>query len=158
MIVECPHCKQLLQTAQASLPDIPDLNVRCPLCSGEGKLSGVTSTKDAPSVVEGIRKNQTRQAEDVMKAGQTFPSDLTIPEDAFNHFRFPAETEASRERVPRLGASFRKPLFVLASILVVIFFTALVNIILPGPRPYSVEHTGLPVDVNFNESSGVVNR
>lgn len=158
MIVECPHCKQFLQTAQASLPDITDLNVRCPLCSGEGTLAGVNSTRDMPPVSESNRKNRTRAADDALKAGQTFPSDLTIPEDAFNHFRFPAETEALRERVPRLGASFRKPLFVLASILVVIFFTALVNIILPGPRPYSVEHTGLPVDVNFNESSGVVNR
>ncbi len=157
MIVECPHCSQLLQTAQSSLSDIHDLNVRCPLCSGEGTLAGVGSEKDLSPVSQGIRKNQTRKADDALKA-QTLPSDLTIPEDAFNHFRFPAETEALRTRAPRFGKSFRKPLFALASILVVILFAALVNIILPGPRPYSLEQTGLPVDVNFNESSGVVNR
>lgn len=158
MIVKCPHCNQLLQTGETCLSDTSNMRVRCPLCSGEGMLAGANQNSDLPPVTQKIWKDRPAEAEDVVKAGHTLPSDLTIPEDAFNHFRFPAETETSRTGSPRFGKSFRKPLFALVSIIVVIFFAALVNIILPGPRPYSVEHTGLPVDVNFNESSGVANR
>lgn len=158
MIVECPYCKQFLQTGETCLSETRDLRVRCPLCSGEGTLAGMNQNSDLPPVNQKIGKDRSSQAGDEVKSVHTLPSDLTIPEDAFNHFRFPAETETSRTGSPRFGKSFTKPMFALLSILVVIFFAALVNIILPGPRPYSVEHTGLPVDVNFNESSGVVNR
>lgn len=158
MIVECPHCNQLLQTPETDPLHGKDLDVRCPVCSGGGILTGASQEAVSTSLGEQSNEKKKLSTHDSSKSGQTLPSDLSIPEDAFNHFRFPAETEALRSSVSRFGKLYQKLLFAVISLIVVIFFAVLVNIVLPGTRPYNAEHSGLPVNVNFNENSGIVNR
>ncbi len=155
MIVECPHCNGLLQTDETVFFQGQTLHARCPKCSGEGFYIGTireTVAKAGPSS-DGIDRETGFR-----KTGVSQASDFTIPDDAFKNFRFPAETEALRARRAGVKPNFRALVIAGLSIFVIALFAALVNIILPGPRPYAIEHTGLPVDVNFNETSGVSQR
>ncbi len=158
MIVECPHCNKLLQFAETDVPNGKGQDVKCPLCSGVGTLAGAVQNSDTGPVHVVTGDDEKPKAHGQAKPAHPMPSDLTIPEDAFNHFRFPAETESQRSSIPRAGKPFGKLLFAAASILVVVLFATLVNVILPGPRPYDVQNAGLPVGVNFNDNSGEVNR
>ncbi len=158
MIVECPHCGELLRTGEAhSAPD-RSVNVRCPKCHGEGVMTGVSDHMSGETTPPTQNSKGKSLHKDKGNLSGHQSSDFTIPEDAFNHFRFPAETESDRSRPVSSGRNFRILIFTGLSILVVVFFAAVVNLVLPGPRPYDIENTGLPVDVNFNEGGRVSGR
>jgi len=58
--------------------------------------------------------------------------DVSMPHDAFNEFRFPSEQD--RQGSSRKTAIGLKTIILaVASLVVIIFFALLVNIILPGP-------------------------
>lgn len=157
MIVECPHCHELLRTGNVNLSPGQELSAKCPRCAGEGLLTGCAAQTVCPDHNPDLTVAPKQRLDHDGKSLVSHSSDFTLPEDAFNHFRFPAETESQRS-----GASTKRNLrmFIFAgvSVLVVVLFAALVNVVLPGPRPYKLENTGLPVGVNFDESSGVSGR
>lgn len=155
MIVECPHCNGLLQTDETLFLQGQTLHARCPRCSGEGFYIGANRETIPKS---SSLKDRFDRETDFHKTGVSQASDFTIPDDAFKNFRFPAETETLRTRGAGMKRNGRALAIAGLSIFVIALFAALVNLILPGPRPYAIEHTGLPVDVNFNETSGVSQR
>jgi hypothetical protein len=57
----------------------------------------------------------------------------TIPDDAFENFRFPAETDERKPERKRMSRAKRVLLWVAISLAVVAFFALLVNVMLPGP-------------------------
>lgn len=158
MIVECPHCNQLLQTDEDNLSEGKALEAQCPKCSGQGTVEVIGKGYDRNSLTETGAKNLKPEVDKPGKVSESQGSDFTIPEDAFKNFRFPAEIEALRSTNPGFKRNFRLLVFAGLSIFVVAFFASIVNIVLPGPRPYSIEQTGLPVDTNFSETPGASNR
>ncbi len=142
MIVRCAHCQGTMRLDEKSLPDRPKVNVRCPHCHGivyvEPKVPrlkpAVSSLAERPTPKSSQSKFQLpkRVADE---SGMEY--DISIPEDAFEEFRFPAEQNGNG-RLPngiRNGATIKLKtvILVIASLITVMLFALLVNIILPGP-------------------------
>ena len=153
MIIRCAHCQGTMRLDEKSLPDRPKVKVRCPHCRGVGyiehKVSQPTPTESyiaerpAPtksSPAERPTPKSSRSKFQLPKQVADEPGmeyDLSIPDDAFEEFRFPAEQNGngrSRNGIKN-GApvGLKTVILVIASLITVVFFALLVNIILPGP-------------------------
>lgn len=155
MVVKCSKCQGKMRVDQSRIPHGEKVKIRCPLC---GEIQPYTEPA-AAAVPTGQPEAQARQTAGLQKsaAGERsdalaptrVPEELTIPADAFQDFRFPAErkpgeqTRNSSSREPRRGKGIGTWIFVLASIAVIIAFALIVNIILPGPAG-KTPASGLP--------------
>jgi predicted Zn finger-like uncharacterized protein len=152
MVVKCFYCESLLHVDENRIPGDQDVRVRCPKCGKEGLIqkaenplgsiadhspviepSGPSLTEQSPMTEKKMDQSSSKRSASG-KAGE-----LTLPEDAFNNFRFPAETGAPNQKKSFWSSRSALIAFVAVSVLVVIFFAALVNIILPGLPPAGVE-------------------
>jgi predicted Zn finger-like uncharacterized protein len=152
MVVKCFYCKSLLHVDENRIPGDQDVHVRCPKCGKEGLIqkeeNPLGSITDNSLVIEpggpslthqsAVTKQKMDQSSSKRSASGK-AGELTLPEDAFKHFRFPAETGAPNEKKSVWSSRSALIAFVVVSVLVVIFFAALVNIILPGLPPAGVE-------------------
>ncbi|MGC8603582.1 MAG: MJ0042-type zinc finger domain-containing protein [Desulfomonilaceae bacterium] len=150
MVVKCSNCETLLRIDEDRLPKDKQINIRCPKCGAEGMVGAFQNrleSKTGPSEQSRRPESQILDNPESQKADQTAikptksekAGELTIPEDAFKSFRFPAEiSSSSRKKLFKKGRASLIA-FVIASIIVVVIFAALVNIILPGLPPASVE-------------------
>ncbi len=146
MVVKCFNCQTLLKVEADRVPVNGQIDVRCPKCGSEGIILAPHSSID-PKVdfFQQMEAPETKIAEtetDLIK-DQTAPktktqvkaSELTLPEDAFRDFRFPAEVESSVKKGVKVSHRSNLITFLIVSILVVALFAALVNVILPGLPP-----------------------
>jgi predicted Zn finger-like uncharacterized protein len=152
MVVKCFYCESLLHVDENRISGDQDVRVRCPKCGKEGLIpkqeNPLGSIADHSSVIEPGGKNLTEKSPITEKKMDQPPSkrsvsgkagELTLPEDAFKNFRFPAEMGAPKQKKSFWSSRAALIAFVAVSILVVVFFAALVNIILPGLPPSGVE-------------------
>lgn len=158
MVVKCFGCNTLLKVDEKKIVDGPETKVRCPKCDAEGLLDtssvqqesdlGSTSLKGQNSETgSGDRlENQERHAAASSKPFSANENEMTIPEDAFRDFRFPAEDEPRSDQKPNRRIGPRLIAFVIASILTVAVFAALVNVILPGLPPVTIDHISYSPD------------
>ncbi len=158
MIVQCPHCDEFLRLEKTEPLQPRSLEVKCPKCCGEGFFLHRTKTlrENSEDCALGTRLESSNRKEP--KSIDSESSDLTIPEDAFNSFRFPADAKSVKNHRKGMDRKRRLTIFAGASVLVVAIFAAVVNLVLPGPSPYKLENTGLPVDADFHENSKAPNR
>jgi len=127
---------------EKSLPDRPKVKVRCPHCRGIGYIEPgfPRPTPAAPSPAKRPTPKSSQPKFELPQQAANEPGmeyDLSIPADAFKEFRFPAEQDSdgrSRNGI-RNGASIglKTVILVIASLITVVFFALLVNVILPGP-------------------------
>jgi len=123
---------------EKDLPDKPKVKVRCPHCHGIGYIENRSASKPIPQAsspeekpVSQPQKSKFELPESISDQPQ-LEYDVSLTHDAFKEFRFPAEQE-------RHGNARSNPIalktiiWAAASLLVVLFFALLVNIILPGP-------------------------
>ena len=152
MVVKCFYCESLLHVDENRIPGDQDVRVRCPKCGKEGliqkeenPLGSITDDctviePGGPSLTEKIPMIEKKMDQSSSKRSASGKAgELTLPEDAFNNFRFPAETGAPNQKKSFWSSRSTLIAFVAVSVLVVIFFAALVNIILPGLPPAGVE-------------------
>jgi predicted Zn finger-like uncharacterized protein len=142
MIIRCAHCQGTMRIDEKSLPDRPKVKVRCPHCNGIGyvepKVPRPTPTVSSPAERPTPKSPQSKFPLPQQVADEPgMEYDLSIPEDAFEEFRFPAEQNGNgrlRNGI-RNGATvgLKTIILVIASLITVAFFALLVNIILPGP-------------------------
>ena len=152
MVVKCSDCKTLLRLDAKKITEGSNSSVRCPKCGAEGLLEMSTIEYDGSAGMTSVHQQVLPTSADhgvtnIKHAGPSAvnllsgnPHEMTMPEDAFREFRFPVEGDSPSDRRPTW--SFRPRMIVLGavSILVIAVFATLVNIILPGPPPASVEH------------------
>ena len=142
MIIRCAHCQGTMRLDEKSLPDRPKVKVRCPHCSGLGYIEP-KFPRPAPAEKPSAEQLATKSFQPELQLPQQgagdrgMEYDLSIPEDAFEEFRFPAEQNGNgrfRNGI-RNGPTIRSKtvILVIASLITVAFFALLVNIILPGP-------------------------
>ncbi len=150
MIIRCAHCQGTMRLDENALPDRPRVRVRCPHCRGIGYIErrfsqptpAVSSHAERPAGKSDQAKFQLpKQVTDEPEVEY----DLSIPEDAFKEFRFPAEQDSdgrSRNGIRngtrngirnRATIGLKTVIVVVASLITIAFFALLVNIILPGP-------------------------
>lgn len=153
MIVQCPHCDEFLRLDKTGPLQPRSLEVKCPKCFGEGFFLSRTKTSRETCEDCAVETKLESSNRKEPKSIESESSDFTIPEDAFNSFRFPAEEKSVQNHREGMDRKRRLTIFVGASILVVAIFAAVVNLVLPGPSPYKLENTGLPVDADFHENS-----
>jgi hypothetical protein len=152
MVVKCFYCESLLHVDENRIPGDQNVRVLCPKCGKEGLIqkeeNPLGSIADQIPVIEPGGPNLTQEipmTEKKMdqssskKSASGKAGELTLPEDAFNNFRFPAEMGAPNQKKSFWSSRTALIAFVAVSILVVVFFAALVNIILPGLPPAGVE-------------------
>lgn len=144
MIVQCSKCQGKMRVDQDRIPPGEKVKIRCPLC-GEiqaysEQSTSVTATHKpevgppgvAASPKAGVRDQKATPGP--LRASQ----EPSIPPDAFQDFRFPAERSAnpgSRTKAPQKPRrrGLRAAIFILASLAVIAVFALIVNIVLPGP-------------------------
>lgn len=160
MVVKCFNCESLLRVKEDRVPENGGVSIRCPKCGSEGSIqkSGNASNPSVsfpnsvvPSASKAFGNNPepTNEVQRLPKGSTKVKAgELTLPEDAFRDFRFPAEIDQMVNRAP--SWSFRAKLitFIAASVFVVIFFAALVNIILPGLPPGGIEQVASPPETS----------
>jgi hypothetical protein len=122
----------------ASIPIGKPLKVRCPHCKGIGLVERQQVPRDAMPHTARPRSGSGEQVPPRQKSPVS-PSrgrqvfEVSLPADAFKDFRFPSEEVEQRRATsePRLR---RKVIWMIgASLGTILFFAALVNIILRGP-------------------------
>ena len=142
MIIRCAHCQGTMRLDEKSLPDRPKVKVRCPHCSGLGYIEPkFPSLAPAEKPLAEQRATKSFQPEfQLPQQGADDPGmeyDISIPEDAFDEFRFPAEQNGNgrfRNGIRnRATIGLKTVILMIASLVTVAFFALLVNIILPGP-------------------------
>ena len=142
MIIRCAHCQGTMRLDEKSLPDRDKVKVRCPHCSGIGYIEP-KFPRSIPAVSSPAEKPTPKSFQPKFELPQRpadepgMEYDLSIPPDAFKEFRFPAEQESNgrfRNGI-RNGATIgsKTVILVIASLITVVFFALLVNVILPGP-------------------------
>lgn len=160
MIVKCAHCQGLMRVDEAALPERESFMVRCPSCKGIGTIeAGDAKSWEDPHGIDPsgeIGGKQRPAAKSTLHApaahGEAF--EPSIPDDAFEDFRFPAERTEDKENVrPRGRSKSRLVIFALISIAVVAFFALLVNLLLPGPSGKSIYKGAIPPDNNSVQSA-----
>ncbi len=138
MLIRCAHCQKTMKLDEQDLPDAPKIKVRCPHCQGIGYVEktspAISGSEPSLTVKKGINSSDQSQNgfTEAAHPEAEMKYDISLPDDAFKDFRFPAE-EDEREKSQKKIIGSKQILFVIASILVVIVFALLVNIILPGP-------------------------
>lgn len=149
MVVKCFNCQTLLKVEADRVPVGGQVNVRCPKCGSEGIILAPQNPNDPNADLfqqtEAPETKITETETDLMKDQPSSKtkahgnaSELTLPEDAFRDFRFPAEIESSVKKGIIVSHRANLITFLIVSILVVALFAALVNIILPGLPPTGV--------------------
>ena len=158
MVVRCFSCNTLLKVDEKKIGSGPETRIRCPKCEAEGLLDPNSAQQESETVSSPLKgqnsetdsgdspKNRERHAADSSNPLPGNENEITIPEDAFRDFRFPAEDEPSSYQKPNQRFGPRLIAFVIASILTVVIFAALVNVILPGLPPVMVDHISHSLD------------
>ena len=130
---------------RVELKDLPPgkkVRVRCPHCRTIGQIPVPRRPLDSPpypgpKAGEGRRLSApTGRGEEKSIAsvrGSSRALDPSLPEDAFDDFRFPAEEGKAAPRGRALGMGLKVLVWVGASLGIVLFFALLVNLVLPGP-------------------------
>jgi predicted Zn finger-like uncharacterized protein len=144
MIVQCSKCQGKMRVDQDRIPPGEKVKIRCPLC-GEIQAYSGQPHGFVPADKPEIRQQSVSPSPKVAVRGQNAssalsrgPQEPSIPSDAFQDFRFPAErggNPTSRNRTsekPR-RKGLHAAIFILASLAVIAVFALIVNIVLPGP-------------------------
>lgn len=144
MILKCPKCNGMMKVDENLIPKTESFKVRCPHCSEIDNVPHPASPAPAaesapdetskesrsrhPPLLRSRPPEVARTAGDAPGAGEP-----TMPSDAFDRFRFPAEQDADEEPKPRLGTKARILVWAGLSLAVVVFFALIVNFVLRGP-------------------------
>jgi predicted Zn finger-like uncharacterized protein len=153
MILKCSHCGGMMKVAEESLPRSGKIKVQCPHCKEidplpEQPAAPTSEETAAPPPTEAavprspIPKEEIREPEPG-RTRETDASEPSVPADAFRGFRFPAEKESPALVRKKMSSRIKLLIWAAVSLLIVVFFALLVNILLPGPyggKPV----TGLP--------------
>jgi len=135
---------------EKNLPDKPKVKVRCPHCRGIGYIENTSAPNPLPSLSDEQPVSQPYPSKFELREPLTdkleMEYDVSMPHDAFNEFRFPAEQDRHRNS-RKTAIGLKTIILAVASLVVVIFFALLVNIILPGPSGI----TGVPGAVQSQE-------
>jgi len=136
MVIRCAHCQGTMRLDEKNLPDKPKVRVRCPHCRGIGYIENTSAQNPPLSLFDEQPVSQPHQSKFELREPLTdkleMEYDVSLPHDAFNEFRFPAEQDRQRNsRKTTIG--LKTIVLAVASLVVIIFFALLVNIILPGP-------------------------
>jgi len=121
---------------EKNLPDKPKVKIRCPHCRGIGYIENTSAPNPLPSLSDEQPVRQPHQPKIELRESLTdkleMEYDVSLPHDAFQEFRFPAEQDRQgNSRKTTIG--LKTIILAVASLVVIIFFALLVNIILPGP-------------------------
>lgn len=136
MVIRCAHCQGTMRLDEKNIPDKPKVKVRCPHCRGIGYIENTLAPNPPPSLLDEQPVSQPDQSKFELREPLTDKSemeyDVSLPHDAFKDFRFPAEQDRqNNSRKTAIG--LKTIVLAVASLVVIIFFALLVNIILPGP-------------------------
>ncbi len=159
MIVKCLKCQDSMRVDESRIPEGQKVKIRCPIC-GETQPYTKQFADTAPVDQQEVRLEGPTSPQIAATADRTVenkpekgPEELTIPADAFQDFRFPAERGAAASRKDATKPASRKGipgwLFALVSLGIVAMFALIVNIVLPGPAGKKPD-SGLP---QWEESS-----
>lgn len=154
MIVQCSKCQGKMRVDQDRIPPGEKVKIRCPLCGEIQAYSeqpaGVSPADKPEASPQGVAAAPKAGVRDQKPSPALLrgPQEPSIPSDAFQDFRFPAErgaNPASRNKTPEKPRrrGLRAAIFILASLAVIALFALIVNIILPGPAGKKLEQ-GLP--------------
>jgi hypothetical protein len=122
---------------ESRLPPGERAKVRCPHCKEISSIGDLTKQPGRPASpgvtaeVAGEKKNVSR--------GKAMDHEPTFPKDAFENFRFPAETEAKEFPKKPRRSLLKAIIWIGVSLAIIGFFALLVNLVLPGPygsRPF----------------------
>jgi predicted Zn finger-like uncharacterized protein len=142
MIIRCAHCQGTMRVDEKDLPDRPKVKVRCPHCRGIGyiehKFPRPTQAASSPAEGPTTKSNRAKfQLPQQVTDKTEIEYDISIPADAFKEFRFPAEQDSNGRSRNGIGngatIGLKTVILVVASLITVVFFALLVNMILPGP-------------------------
>lgn len=144
MVIRCTHCKGMMRLDESAIPSGGGVKIRCPRCKGIDYVQDPSPAKggdpgkdrSASRDVAGMPQKRSEPVSRPNHKQRTAPSDVsevTMPSDAFQGFRFPAEKESGAFPKRRLSRRARLLLWGVASLVVVALFALLVNIVLPGP-------------------------
>jgi predicted Zn finger-like uncharacterized protein len=150
MVIRCTHCKGIMRLDETKIPGGGGVTIRCPRCQGVDYVQDPSQAKGGDSdkglsvpkeIVEKPQKSSesTRRPAPKQRVPSSDVSEVTMPSDAFQGFRFPAEEKGDAFPKRRLSRRARLLLWGIASLVVVALFALLVNIVLPGPggnRPF----------------------
>ena len=150
MVIRCAHCQGTMRLDEKNLPDKPKVKVRCPHCRGIGYIENTSAPNPLPSLSDEQPVSQPYPSKFELREPLTdkleMEYDVSMPHDAFNEFRFPAEQDRHRNS-RKTAIGLKTIILAVASLVVIIFFALLVNIILPGPSGI----TGVPGAVQSQE-------
>ncbi len=147
MLIRCTHCQGSMRLDNKDLGDKPRIKIRCPHCQGVGYIENRSAPKPIPNPIpEPIPQASPPEEPPLIQPYTSklelpgslsdkpeMKYDASLPEDAFNGFRFPAEQEDRRNNSRNTYTGRKIIILAVASLVVVLFFALLVNIILPGP-------------------------
>ncbi|MDQ7781884.1 MAG: zinc-ribbon domain-containing protein [Desulfomonilaceae bacterium] len=146
MVIRCSHCKSMMRLDEAGIPAGGGVKVRCPKCREldyvEDPSLSKNRAKTSPTASKvGLQTSKNREPSSRPAPGTdaSRESEPSIPEDAFQGFRFPAEREQNSFSASPRSTWARVVIWVGVSLAVVAFFALLVNVILSGPagtRPF----------------------
>jgi predicted Zn finger-like uncharacterized protein len=136
MVIRCAHCQGTMRLDEKNLPDKPKVKVRCPHCSRIGYIENTSAPNPRPNSSDEQPISQTHESKFELREPLTdkpeMEYDVSMPHDAFQEFRFPSEQDRqNNSRKTAIG--LKTIVLAVASLVVIIFFALLVNIILPGP-------------------------
>ncbi len=134
---------------ESRIPKGGGVKVRCPQCNeidyvedpSLSKSRGKTPSPQPTSKID-IRTSPARERlprANGAKGIASEPPEPSIPEDAFEGFRFPAEREENSSSKRSLSTWARILIWAIVSLAIVAIFALLVNIVLSGPagnRPF----------------------
>lgn len=144
MILQCSRCNQLTRIDEAASPPSTVLRLRCPHCGSAGFVKDAISLQGdsreaAPAAHPGeILRDQkpVKGQVSLVESGWSRPgghSEPALPEDAFKNFD-PALREQRHGLLKGLrNTSLRSVIWGVISVVVILFFSLLVNLLLPGP-------------------------
>jgi predicted Zn finger-like uncharacterized protein len=141
MIVNCTRCKEKMRVDESRIPPGEKVKIRCPMCGEVQPYKGQSEHLSAavePSIRTDSSVSPRLSSPDKVEENTSIktPEEFTIPADAFQDFRFPAERGAAgmtRKQTPKSRKGFQAFAFVLISLGVIAVFALIVNMILPGP-------------------------
>lgn len=142
MIIECPHCDGKMRVDETKIPFGARARVRCPHCNEISPANGGTPSHQtgriarstaAPGQSMASTSAGSPQAAKARSEPGASEAELCFPKDAFQNFRFPAETEIPAASNKKAGSMKRLAVWVLVSLAVIGLFALLVNLVLPGP-------------------------
>jgi len=132
-----------MRVDQSRIPEGEKVKIRCPKC---GEIQPYVNQAIESGEHESTVSLQNKARSTLEKNGSIkHPEELTIPSDAFQDFRFPAERGPAGQAQNQKSATRPRNrisalVIVIISFAIIALFAAIVNIILPGPagqRPVS---------------------